>query len=409
MKLKQTLSNAAAMLAVTFGMVAPSAAAPVARFWLENTITRQTYGPILNQPGYRFQIETDGFVVLAAQEGQVLFSTYPETQYLGPFDLQPERIVDLGAKAYAIVRLDSVEVPTIPPDVLPPARIPPPPKQSGAAATKPETIPVEPWAPAAPGAYPSVSLWIEPYRSTKYDWHLGQHEGKRASDLDQARAGGTFTWGGLEGSLGFTLEGEHADSVMPATSNVVTSLKLKSGSGFYAAAGYQYNIPLDKNWYAYVGGLFEYRNESYDLTARVYDGLKDEVVETIGPEPAGDGSEDNGESDNPAETVVRIPQYRNVSKSVDLRDMALSVKSGVVFEDDAWGARIELLICAWDDTTVDGGVEILGEPLDLKGSRSHPISVSAAAWCYVLEGVWTEAKASFGGETALRFSVGYDW
>lgn len=398
--IRQTCTLLAVALAVT-GLKA----APVARFWLEDTITRKTYGPVLNQAGYQFQIETERFVVLNAQKGQVLFSTWPATQYLGPFDLQPERIIDLGTKAYAIVQLDTVDAPKIPHDVLPAPKLPPTPPTQEQALVQ---IPVEPPAPALPEAYPALTLWFEPFHRTKYDWTLGEHEGKRASDLEYARIGLSLNWGGFGASAGLSFEGEHAKSVMPATNTVITGLKLEDGSGFYAAVGYMHRIPLDRSWNAFLGGLFEYRDESYDLTATVYDGVETIIVEI--PQEGDLPSLENGDDEeSPSVIEEEIILYRDLAKSVDLREMALSLRGGISYESDAWGTSMELLLCVWDDTKMDGIVDVMGEELKLKGSRSHPVSVSAAAWCYIFEGIWTEARVTLGAETAVRAGVGYEW
>ncbi len=224
----------------------------------------------------------------------------------------------------------------------------------------------------------------------------------------------------MEASLGLSFDGEHSDSVMPATNALISRLKLNEGSGLYAAAGYLHRIPLDRHWSAFAGGQFEFRSESYDLTATVFDGTETILVEAATGDPgesaavpgADPDGEDAGAQPSPAapemiEEEVRLE--RNVAKSVDLQDLALSLRGGITYEADAWGVRLEILLCVWDDTAVDGSVEVLAEDLKLDGSRSHPLTVSAAAWCYVLEGVWTEAKCTFGAETALRLGVGYEW
>lgn len=395
----RTLASAALLLL----LVHPCLAANVARFWLENTISHESYGPILNQAGYRFQIGTEGYVVLQAKPGQVLFSTYPQPQSLGPFDLQPDRIIDLGEKAYAIVRLDSVPAPTIPSDVLPNAPNTTPTFAVPGTSPRPTgPIPAEPWTWSPSQSRLVTSAWYEPFHSTKYDWSLGSVEGSSASDLELSRLGATVEWGGFEGSLGYSITAKHADSIVPPTEQVLDDLRLEEGDGLFASAGYAHRIPLERRWHAVLGGLFEYRSESYGLNAIVFDGTDSTWVEV----PA----DPNGTSTDPVWEEQIIQNTKQVTESVTLEDYVLLLHGGIAYEADAWGTRIDLLITAWDDTTTDASIQILEEPeYVLTGSRSHPVTVSVAAWCYVLEGVKAEAKASFGGDTALRLGVGYEW
>ncbi len=403
--MKNRLPSAKALLlAATFlSLARPAAAERVARFWLENTITRKTYGPILNQPGYRFQIDTEGYIVVSTNPGQVLFSAYPQTQFIGPFDLQQDRIIDLGAKAYTIIQLDQVEALVVPSEVLPHLeRVPVP--VVAVPSAKPETIPAEPWFWDNPSSYVVTAAWLEPFHNTKYDWTLGDREGKRASELELSRLGVTLIWGGWEGSLGLSVNGEHADSVLPETDDV-KNLRLEEGSGLYASLGYVHRLQLDNRWHVMLGGVFEYRDEKYDLKATVFSGTETVLVE----EAPVEGTDPVEDPAGPSFTEEQVDLYDSVSRSASLSDMALSLRGGIVYEADAWGARMELLLSVWDDTKTDGSVQVLENEFSLTGSRSHPISVSVAAWCYVFEGVWTEAKVSFGGETALRLGIGYEW
>lgn len=374
-------------------------AAKIARFHLEHTITRQTHGPILNQPGYRFQIGTDGYIVVASKPGQVCFSTYPRTQYLGPYELEQDRIVDLGSQAYTIVRLDSIEQQEIPAHIPVHApTVPPPPELPGTPPAS-EEIAAEPWTWNTAAWPVTAMVWAEPFRRTKYDWELGGYEGERASDLESTRLGGTLFWGRWSFTLGLTANAEHADSVIPANM-VVSDLRLENGTGYLAALGYTHRIRLDRRWNAVLGGTLEYRGESFDLTATTLT-----AVEPPAAEPPAEGAEAE------AAPVVEQPthEYVEATSSADLTEFLLTLNGGIEYEADAWGTRLEILLSALDDTSVDASVVALGQTYELTGSRSHPVSIALTGWGYVLEGIRLEAQFSAGAETALRLGAAYEW
>lgn len=388
-----------ALLALTLD----AQAARVARFWLEHTISRKAHGPIVNQPGYRFQIGTDGYIVLASKEGQVLFSTYPETQYLGPYDLEQDRIVDLGAQAYTIIRIDSVEQQEIPAHIA--ANVPAIPASPATPPAEPAVIPAEPWTWDT-SAWPLTAMvWGEPFRRIKYDWTLGGYEGERASDLESLRLGATLFWGGWSISVGAVAGGEQVDSVIPPNFSV-SDLRLDGGSGLLAALGYMHRIRLDPRWSALVGGVALYRDESYDLTAttlvRV---IEVPVVDT----PVTDPTDEAPTEPVPEPEPELNSEYATTTSDASLTEYTVTFSGGIEYEADAWGTRLEILLTALEDTSVDARVTVLDSEYLLEGSRSHPVSVALTGWCYVLEGVRLESQLSAGAETAIRLGAAYEW
>jgi hypothetical protein len=389
------LAVVAAILTVAF----EAQAARVARFYLEHTISRQAHGPILNQPGYRFQIGTDGYVVLAAKPGQILFSTYPQTQYLGPYDLEQDRIVDLGSQAYTIVRLDSIEQQEIPAHIpVRPREVPPAPEAVAPTAVE---IPTEPWTWDTSSWPFSAMVWAEPFRSTKYDWTLGGYTGERASDIESTRLGSTLFWGNWSLTLGLSMNAEQADSVIPSNASV-SDLRLDGGSGFLAALGYTHRIRLDRRWNALVGGTFEYRDESFDMTATTLTQVP--VEAPIDPVPT-----DTEPAVTDEEDVQTTHVYETATSDASMSEYLLTVSGGIEYEADAWGSRLEILLSALDDTSVDASVMVLDREYLLSGTRSHPVSIALTGWGYVLEGVRLEAQLSAGAETALRVGAAYEW
>ncbi len=389
----------ALLLLLWLGMCLPADASRVARFWLEQTIDGGQFGPVLNTAGYRFQIGTEGYVVLEAPAGQVLFSTYPDTQYLGPFDLEAGRIVVLGSRAYTIVRLDTTTRPQLPPGGLPGTPVSPSPPSPAEPRPPDAAFGAEPWSWGGTQRALTTRLWVEPRRVTKYDWTLGGFDGERGSNLEFTRLGGGLAWGSWVAEAAYGVNGRHAKSVIPAGATV-TSLRLDDGRGLLLGAGYLRRIALERHWHVEVGGLLEYRNERFDL-----------VATTLQTAPPGDPPAVPDPSDDPAEPAEPGPRYvyRDTSSSASLRDLAGLAKAGVAYDGDAWGLQLDVLIKLFDNTSVSGSVQVLDETHALGGSRSHPVSVALTGWCYLLEDLRAEATLTVGAETALRAGVAFEW
>ncbi len=384
-------------LLLCLGCASRSDAARVARFWLEQTISGERFGPVVNTAGYRFQIGTEGYMVLEAPAGKVLFTTYPETQYLGPFDLESGRILNLGARAYAIVDLDSVPRPQLPPGGLPgvppspsPPTPPPTPRTSDGQAVQ-----VEPWTWSAAPPVLTTRLWFEPRRTTRYDWTLGGFTGERASKLEFTRLGGGVAWGSWVAEAGYGFNGRHAKSVIPAGATV-SSLRLDNGEGVLLGVGYLRRIALERHWFVEVGGLLEHRNERFDL-----------VATTLQSAPPGE----RPPTDDPEEPVEEGPRYvyRDTRSSATLRELTGLAKAGIAYDGDAWGLQLDVLIKLFDDTTVSGSVQVFDERHSLGGSRSHPVSVGLTGWCYLLETLRAEASLLVGADTTLRTAIAFEW
>ena len=370
----------------------------VARFYLEHTISRQVYGPIVNRPGYRFQIGTEGYVVVEAPKGEVCFSTYPNVQYMGPFELEEERIIALGKQAYSIVRLDSVARQDIPAHI--PVRqeviVPPP-----VTVPQPEAVDSRWSSFETVEQGTTLEVWIEPMSRYKYDWELGGMEGKRGSDIEATRAGVGAGLGGWSIGLGLTLDAEHADSVIPPGLGV-SDLRIENGSGLLASLGYQRRLRLDPRWCALLGGALTYRDESYDLVASTLTGIRE-------PE-APDESEDAGEGTGTEEESGEPTRVYETKKSkADLREIVLTLGGGVQYDAGIWGAKFEVLLHAFDDTDVKASLTVMGQNYELKGKRSHPLSVAFGGWYSPLEQLRLEARLSLGAETALRLGAAYEW
>lgn len=364
------------------------------RFWLENMVTREISGPVLRQTGHRFQIGSQGFVVLDSAPGKIRVATYPQGDPYGPYDIVESRIIDIGLPAaYNIVNVQNVEVPELPPDlsglvgvyVKGEQKAPPP-----SSEPEWEPLPISEW-PLMAGA------WLEPFHMTDYDWKVGGFAGKKALDLKTTRLGVHLNWGNAFVRLGYVADGKQSGSITPDLVSI-ESLKLRDGSGFSFAGGYLHPFYLADDWDALVGGVAEISSESYNLVARTLVRLENQA-----PAPSGEG-------DAPApETTTYTYEYREASSSLDLREFLATAVLGVQYHEDIWGASGLLCIDLVSNVKADGSLTVNDNTLSLEADRSHPIGVEIGGWCYMFEEPRLEAAVRLGATQLFRVAVSWEW
>ncbi len=368
------------------------------RFWLQNTITREAFGPIVRQTGYRFQIKSESFVVLESAPGKIRVATYPGGKPFGPYDIAPGHILDLGTYAFSIINVQSVEVPDLPPDLRDltgldiqgeSARKPAPQKQQ----LERRDIPMEEW-PLRVGA------WLEPSRKAKYDWTVGGYAGKKALNLESRRFGVRAEWGNAFLQAGLILDSKQSGSLTPAVVSL-DHLTLSGGSGFGVSGGWLQPFILDENWDLLAGAAFEWTSESYDLTAQALVRTEKKV------EPEADAAE--GADTGATEEVVYSYEYRSVSSSLDLSERFLSAIAGVEYHDAIWGGRALLRADLFSDISTSGSVHINDASLSVSGDRTHPIVVEFGAWCYVLDPLRIDLTAQLGSIQSIRLAAYWEF
>ena len=367
------------------------------RFWVQNTITREAFGPIVRQTGYRFQIQSESFVVLDSSPGNIRVATYPGGKPFGPFKIADGQILDLGTYAFTIINVRTAEVPDLPPDLRDltglniqgePSRKPAPKKQQLVR----RDVPMEEWPLRVGG-------WLEPSRKAKYDWTVGGYAGKKALNLESRRFGARAEWGDAFLQLGFILDSKQSGSLTPAVTSL-DHLNLDGGSGFGISGGWLQPFILDENWDLLVGASFEWTSESYDLNAQAL--VRTET--TVEPIETTDGA------DAPVtpETIYSY-EYRSISSSLDLSERFLSAIAGVEYHEDVWGGRALLRADLFSDVSTSGSVEINGKSLSVSGDRSHPIVVEFGAWCYLLDPLRIDLCAQLGSIQTIRLSVFWEF
>lgn len=365
------------------------------RFWIQNTVNREAFGPIVRQTGYRFQIQSESFVVLDSVPGKIRIATYPAGDPFGPYDLINDRIIVLGSHAYTILNVQKVEVPELPPDLRDltglrikgePTRQAPPPEPHMVR----KSLPLEEWPLRIGG-------WIEPSRSAKYDWTVGGFSGEKALDLKTSRLGARAEWGNAFLQLNLTTDGEQSGSLTPPMTSL-DSLCLGGGSGLGLSAGWLQPFILDKNWDLILGAFAEWSSESYDLTAKTL--IRTEKA----PEPP---ASDPANPETPPSPTTISYEYRSISSNLDLSETLLGAVAGIDFHNDYWSLRALLRADLLSNTSTSGSVRVNGQNLSISGKRSYPLLAEFGASCYLIDHLRADLTLHFGTIQAIR--IGAMW
>lgn len=372
------------------------------RFWLQNTITRETFGPVVRQTGFRFKIKSEDFIVLNSVPGKIRVATYPDGTAFGPYDIVPGRILDLGTYAFTVLNVQTAVVPDLPPEMRDlsgfqvkgdpkKARLPEKPK-----FVKKE-VPMEEWPLRIGG-------WLEPSRKAKYDWTVGGFAGEKALSLKSSRIGARVEWGNGFLQLGIINDSKQTGSLTPAMTSL-DSLSISGGSGFSVSGGWYHPIPVEEHWDFLIGGLFEWNSESYDLNARALVRTETKVESETTAEVADDGAETAEETSE----VLYSYDYRDVSSGLDLSEFILGLVGGIEYHEDIWGGRALLRADLLSDVSTSGAVEVNGTDLSVSGKRSHPIVAEFGAWCYWLDNVRTDLTFQFGSIQTIKLAAYWEF
>ena len=363
------------------------------RFWLENMVTREISGPVLRQTGHRFQIGSQGFVVLDSAPGKIRVAMYPQGDPFGPYDIVESRIIDIGLPAaYNIVNVQKAEVPELPPDLSGLVGVYVKGEQKEAPPAEPEweLLPISEW-PLRTGG------WIEPFHTTDYDWKVGGFAGKKSLDVKSTRLGARLDWGTAFVQLGLVTGAKQSGSITPSLVTI-ESLSLRNGSGFSLSGGYLHPFYLAEGWTALLGGELGFSSESYDLVGRTL--LRTETPAVPATETASATAET---------TPTYRYEYRNTSSSFDLREFLATAAAGVQFDGDFWGSYGLMCIDIVSDVKADGSVSLNGDTLSLEAERSHPVGVEVGAWCYLFDEIRADAALRLGGTQLLRLALSWEW
>ena len=387
------------------------AAASYRCFWLTETITGQTIGPIVNKPGHRFTVDRRQWIVMEAAPGEISFADSKTLGLEGPYDLIEQRIIGLGKKAYVFTRIQDFEGTDPDKSVAVLSQAVRAPAQS-ADTEKPWTkdLPAR-WVLAPvpstnPGTYranneqwslqqtfvsPSVLLFAEPLHKIECDWKLGGQLGKTKSELETKRYGIAGQWRGIEAEAGIASGGKVSDTLVE-DGPLVSDLKLGDCDGWFAALGYRYSFEIEKQW-----------GVAFSVQAS-YESMDGTLSASVAAEKAlalGLGDAVSAEEQTPGYGFIK---WKN-NTSWDRFDLDLAV--ALTYDEWYWGGSGSVVLNCLSEFSADGSLPVLESEYKLDAERTSPISFRISGWYSPADHLALEGSLTVGGETSLRLGVSY--
>ena len=407
---------AALMLALGVFLQATSAQAENFKmFWLTETLTGTTTGPILARPGVRFSAVGGNWIILTSKPGEILFSDAETSKRYGPYGFERQRIIDLGKKALIISKIEyflganpsdvKPVLSTVPvrriEEPIPKAEVP----QGWDRKPLPSTNPADhlnrPQGFAMQKRiYPTVALaWLEPIHNAKYDWSVGQYAGNSGEDIESTRFGFMGMWKNwfVEGAL---INAAKTGGPIVPDDTYLSDLGLAGGKGFSVSGGYLYSFVIDGNWNANFGGYAKYESISFDMNATVFT-RHGQII------PAGQAGTD-------ADTTGQIPDgttfteysFDRYSETLDMSELSFSALGGIDYTSMYWGVGAYVILDLYTDASFSGSIQLLDEAYDLSADKTHPVGIKVSGWYspfsdYIITGSFTLAT-----ETTIRVGFG---
>lgn len=391
--------------------IAASGASQFRQFWVTETISGRTVGPVVSKPGNRFAAAGGTWIVLESAPGQINFADAETLAAQGPYDFVEHRIFDLGPVACVFSRIErfaggdpSVDraivtqarrVPSAPGDELPERwELGPVPSTNPAAHR--EARPT--WRAKRFFPKSDVSAFIEPVHRVQHDWKLGGLSGKKKEPLSSTRFGLSGQWNGFSGEFGWASGAKSAGSIVEDSLSV-SHLKIRSGSGFFAAGGWDYGLQIADGWSASLGVRALWEKVSADVSAT-----------TLRTKPAAASAASADEADGAAATAPATGSslsFTDWSGDVDLDEFVLRACAGVRYDDWYWGVGLLFAVDCWTDTSSGTEVPVGDSTFEIESDRSQPASLSLAGW-YTPDDRWVlKGAASVGAETSVRLAAGW--
>lgn len=380
-------------------------------FWLTSTITRDTIGPIVKKPGTKFTAGGKEWTVLASRPNEILFADSATSRHHGPYDFVLDRIVDLGGFAMAISRIEEFEGDE---------STPPPPiimsRAGDPAPTAPDVARPQRWDPKPlpstnPGAhktvfgdlaviprrYPAAGiLWIEPVRTVKYDWSVGDYTGGGGEDMEMTRLGVSATWRNWFAEIYASTDVKTSGGIVPDRT-YLSGLELDSGSGLGGRAGCVYSFVIDGNWNANIGAMASYETTTMDMNAIVFQKSGEYIVPEVPATPEASGTESS--------TVYEYT-FADYSEEVDMEESAFSLIGGIDYTSMYWGVGAYLLVDIYTDVSYSGSLDIGDQHYNLNAERTDPVGILFSGWYSPYADYIVGGGVSFGTETSLRIGAG---
>ncbi len=384
-------------------------------FWLTETLTGTTTGPILALPGFRFSAVGGNWVVLKSKPGEILFSDTATSKRYGPYGFERQRIIDLGKKAMIISKIEyflganpsdvQPVITTVPvrriEEPIPTVEVP----QGWDRKPLPSTNPADhlnrPQGFAMQKRiYPTAALvWLEPIHNAKYDWSVGNHAGNSGEDIESTRFGLTGMWNNWFAEAALISDAKTGGTIVP-DNTYLSDLGLAGGTGFAASGGYLYSFVIDGKWNANFGGYAKYESVSFDMNATVFT----RHGQIIPADQVDTDTDISGQTpDGAAYTEYSFDRY---SETLDMSELSLIAIGGIDYTSMYWGIGAYFILDLYTDTSFSGSIQILDEAYDLSAQKTHPVGIEVSGWYSPFRDYIVSGAISVGTEMAVRVGFG---
>ena len=380
-------------------------------FWLTETISGATAGPVSSEPGTRFIAAGKQWTVLASKPGQIFFADSQTGVKYGPYDFMPKRIIELGDVALAFTRVDNFSVKT---DVSANQRVASA-RANAAENDQPLKRPKR-WDPKplpstnpadhepAPENFsmqmriypPAFDVWAEPLHDVKYNWSVGSYAGNSGADMKMTRIGASGTWHNWFAEISKSQQGKTSGTVVP-DETYLSDLGLAGGAGFALRGGYRYSFVVDGNWNVSFGGYASYEHTEFDMNATVFT-RHGEVVSST--DIAGDSTTTaNG-------TTTVSYSFENYTEAVEMDEMTLTALGGIDYTSAFWGVGAFIQVDMYSENKFSGSVSVADETYKLSANRTDLVGIGITGWYSPFLDYFVTGSASVGSENALRIGFG---
>ncbi len=384
-------------------------------FWLTETLTGNTTGPILAKPGTRFSAADGHWVILVSKPGEILFSDSATAKHYGPYGFERQRIIALGSKALVFSKIEHFtgdDPSTVHPvnstmpirhieEPMPNVDVPQGWDRKTLLSTNPGDHLNRPKGFAMEKrTYPSEGqIWVEPIHNSKYDWSVGDYAGNSGEDIESSRIGVSGTWNNWFAEGALITDAKTSGTIVP-DNTYLSDLGLDGGSGFSASGGYLYSFVIDGKWNANFGGAAKYESTSFDMNATVFT-RRGIVI------PADQVTADSVPVDAAADdTTITEYSFDHYTESLDMKELSLSLIGGIDYQSLYWGVATYFILDLYSDTSFSGSIQILDEAYDLSADKTHPIGIEASSWYSPFSDTIVSGSVSVGTETTLRVGFG---
>lgn len=394
------------LLACILFAAAVAGAATYKSFWLTESVSGRTVGPIVSRPGNVFTVGGVQWRVRRCDGREIVFESVVGNRIEGPYDLVEQRLVDLGSAAFVFTRVTDFvgSDPTADRSVVSQARRAAAPAagdrpQRWVLGPVPSTNPgahreaVKPWSLHAFSMAPTVTGFLDLYRSVGYDWSVHSVAKNHGSDVRLLRFGAEGEWNGFRAEAGLSFNGS-ASGALVSDSLELSHLRLKNADGWFLSVGYDYGFVIDEGWSASVGAHGSYESLSGRLSAR-----------TTRPVAA-------SEKDEPGDTVEggeSVPSYgfHSWGGNLSFDEFRLTAAVGIRYDQWYWGIGAKFLLDCLSDASTGVRIPVLDGSHELEAERTTPVSLLFQGW-YSPDDHWViQGGLSLGSETMLRIGGGW--